>query len=80
MMALSKKDDLGRKWRSFVRHIVFLMEPTLLTIIATLLWVILWTNGIHFSENNEGVVLGVAGMLAVIFMYIGCSNITSHIG
>jgi hypothetical protein len=56
------------------------MEPTLLTIIATLLWVILWTNGIHFSENNEGVVLGVAGMLAVIFMYIGCSNITSHIG
>jgi hypothetical protein len=52
-MKLSKRDDLGRRWRSFKRHTFLLLQPLIIALLMTLLWDELWKRGLHFSEHDE---------------------------
>jgi len=68
---LSKKNDLKRKWRSFTRHSLILLEPLIVSGLVTGGWIYLRSNGYHLShEDGETLSVAIVNTLAIIFSLI----------
>jgi ABC-type antimicrobial peptide transport system permease subunit len=52
-MALLKKNDKRRKWRSFKKNATLLSEALLSAMIITAAWYAAWTNGFHFANKTD---------------------------
>jgi len=57
-VALSKKSDPKRRWRSFKRHGALLTKTFILSAIVTYAWYEAWTHGLHFPEDDKDVIIG----------------------
>jgi len=57
---LSKKNDLARKMRSFVRHSLLLLRAALVTLLPLLLWYQLWLRDIHFAAEDGSVIISAS--------------------
>lgn len=50
----SKKDDPARRWRSFKRHVLLMLQPSIFAVVITLIWdLILWRNNWHLPKEDE---------------------------
>jgi len=67
---LSKKGDLARRLRSFVKHVLLILQPTLLSaLVSYLWWRFIFSKGVHFSKEDENPLL--AGVVLVLsFAYV----------
>ena len=73
-MTLSKKDDLGRKWRSFRQHLMFIMQPICVASVGVFVWLLLWNSGIHFSHADEAVLSGaIIPVLGIAFSILAAA-------
>lgn len=82
-MALSKKDDWGRRLRSFFSNFWFVSQGVVLTYAATRLWLhYVWPSGRQFNKEDENIVIGVGitfqsviyGIFAALVMSIIWEN------
>jgi len=66
---LSKRGDWDRKWNSFKRHFILLLQPfAFSTVVSLAWWSWLYKNGIHFAKEDESSILtGVFLLLSVAY-------------
>ena len=69
MKKLTKRNDLGRKIRSFKKHSWLLLQPFGFALSMSLFWwITFFKNGIHFNKEDEGPLLtGVFLLLSVTY-------------
>ncbi len=75
---LSKKRDRARKWQSFKRHTLLILQPFLIATVLAAVWYGLWSQGYHFSGEDEGILAGaIVTMLAIAYSIIAALVLTS---
>ncbi|TAK96534.1 hypothetical protein EPO05_01585 [Patescibacteria group bacterium] len=68
MRHLSKKNDPARKWRSFRKHAMLILEPLVLAVMFVKLWQLLRHLGLYLSDEDElSLTSSVITTLAVAF-------------
>lgn len=63
---LSKRDDFGRRWRSFWRHTWLCAQPFIIAIAAVIFWRWLRSKGYYFCKEDEVPLAGGAGATLVL--------------
>jgi hypothetical protein len=79
-MALLKKNDPKRKWRSFKRHALLLIKTFFFSSATTFLWYEIWIHGYRFAEDDKDVIIGAIIMTFGVTYGISLSWIFSGLG
>lgn len=63
---LSKKDDVKRKWHSFVKHLLMLMRPVIITCAVDVLWLLIRSLGISFPKDGPNEMIITVVLVVVV--------------